>query len=116
MGSIVKDDFTSQLMFLEAYDETYGIFDHELLDQTDPMSIIGMHPAEDIVTGSLLVSYSRELMACRIPELTNSSLAELMKFPKWFLDELVKDGRSARAKEDAVVEEMQTNLNRDKRE
>lgn len=110
MGKTVKDDFTSQLMFLEAYDETFGIFDHATFDHNDPMSIIAMHPSEDMVTGSRLVSYSRELMACRIPELTNKPIDELMRLPKWYLDDLLKDGRKARHREDAEVEKMQADL------
>lgn len=114
MQKTEKDDFTSQLLFMEAYDETYGIFDHTAFDHNDPMSIIAMHPVEDMVTGSRLVAYSKELMACRIPELTNKPIDELMMLPKWYLDDLLKDGRKAKNREDVEVEKMQAALDADK--
>jgi hypothetical protein len=105
-----KDDWTAQLAMMETYDQFYGIFDHEshLLD--DPLSVIGMHPAENAITGSRLELMSLELVACRLPELTNTPLLELLSYPRWFLDKLLEDGRKVRKAEEEEAEKMRKNL------
>lgn len=102
----VADDWTSQLAFMEEYDQTYGIFDHDLNGDNDPLAIIGMHPAEDVITGGRIQLLMNELMACRIPEITNTPLIELMNYPRHYLDGLLKEGRKARKKEDEVVDQI----------
>lgn len=111
MKGKVKDDYTSQLAFLEEYDRAFGIFDHDKDPENDPLSIIGMHPAEDMITGSRIKSLMDELIACRIPELTHTPLLELMSFPRWVLDGLLKAGRSARIKEEIEVDKLLSNTN-----
>jgi hypothetical protein len=91
---------------MEEYDQTYGIFDHESYGESDPLAIIGMHPAEDVITGNRIQLLMNELMACRIPEITNTPLIELMHYPRHYLDGLLKEGRKARKKEDDVVEQI----------
>lgn len=105
-----KDDWTAQLAMMETYDQFYGIFDHEshLLD--DPLSVIGMHPAENAINGSRLELMSLELVACRLPELTNTPLLELLNYPRWFLDKLLEDGRKVRKAEEEEAEKMRKNL------
>lgn len=105
-----KDDWTAQLSLMEQYDQYYGIFDHEshLLD--DPLSVIGMHPAENAITGSRLELMTLELVACRLPELTNTSLLELLSYPRWFLDKLLEDGRRVRKNEEEEALKMRKNL------
>lgn len=105
-----KDDWTAQLSLMEEYDQYYGIFDHEAHMLTDPLSIIGMHPAENAISGSRLELMSLELVACRIPELTNTPLLELLGYPRWFLDKLLEDGRRVRKNEEEEAEKMKKHL------
>jgi hypothetical protein len=91
---------------MEEYDQTYGIFDHESFGEDDPLAIIGMHPAEDVITGGRIELLMNELMACRIPEITNTPLIDLMNYPRHYLDRLLKEGRKARKKEDDVVDQI----------
>lgn len=105
-----KDDWTAQLSLMETYDQYYGIFDHEAHMLDDPLSIIGMHPAENAITGSRLELMTLELVACRLPELTNTSLMELLSYPRWFLDKLLEDGRKVRKAEEEEAAKMRKNL------
>lgn len=110
MKKTVADDWTSQLAFLEEYDNTFGIFDHERNGDADPLAIIGMHPAEDVVTGSAKRLLMRQLIACRIPEITHTPILELMNFPRYELEEFIREGKAARNKEEAGFEEIQEQI------
>jgi len=109
MEDTIRDDFSRQLAFLEAYDKTYGIFDHDLKGSSDPLAIIGHHPAEDVVTYSRTELLLTEILATRLPELTNTSLMELLELPRWFLDKLLEKGRINRKKEEAATEKLFNN-------
>jgi len=110
MNETIPDDWTRQLAMMETYDQSMGIFDHDSAEMTDPLSVIGFHPAEDPVTGNRLEILMRELIACRIPELTNTPLAELLNYPRHLLDMLLKDGRKARKKEEADITQLNLDL------
>jgi len=105
-----QDDWTAQLGLMESYDQYYGIFDHEAHVHDDPLSIIGMHPAENTVKGSRLELMTLELVACRIPELTNTPLLELLTYPRWLLERFLEDGRKVRKQEEAEAAKMKAQL------
>lgn len=105
-----NDDWTAQLALMETYDQHYGIFDHEAHLHDDPLSVIGMHPAENTVKGSRLELMTLELVACRIPELTNTPLLELLTYPRWLLERFLDDGRKVRKQEEAEALKMKQQL------
>lgn len=104
------DDWTAQLLFMESYDQGYGIFDHDTLDIGRPLSIIAMHPAEDHLRYSRMRNLMREVISCRIPELTQTPLLDVLNFPRDVLDELLKDGRKARDKTTVEIETLESKL------
>lgn len=110
MTATIEDDITAELALMEMYDQTYEIFDHERLGRIDQMSIIGMHPVEDPLTGGGLELISREIIACRLPELTNTPLLDLLRYPRWFLDGLISDAQKAKRKEDEAMIKLQDDL------
>lgn len=114
-GASVDDGMTAQLLMTEAYDQGYGIFDHESFDATDPLSIIGMHPAEDIITGSKISVLEDELVAIRLPELTNTPLVELMNWPKYKLDRWINKLRPGVQKEQERTKELERQLEENQR-
>lgn len=105
-----KDDWTAQLSMMEHYDKFYGIYDHEAHERDDPLSIIGMHPAEDAVSGSRLELTALDVLACRLPELTNTPLMDVLKYPRWFLERLLDDARKVRRVEEEEAEKMRVQL------
>lgn len=106
MRGTAEDDYVAQLALMEAYDQEYNIFDHESRGDSDPLAIIGMHPSEDPVTGSKLDLVLREMIGTRLPELTNTSLLDLLAMPRWFLDRLLKEARKNRTEELKVAENL----------
>lgn len=112
LNTKVKDDRSKRLIMLEAYDQTFGIFDHEALGHLpeNQMSLMRMHPAEDTETGSRLRGLMRELVACRIPEMTNEPLSQLLKYPLDILEEYLVEGRKARTHQENVTRQFENNL------
>lgn len=110
MNDTIKDDWTRQLAMMEAYDQSYSIFDHESFETTDPMAIIGMHAPENAYTNNRLDNLIRELVACRIPELLNTSIVDLLEFPLWRLEKYLKEGRKVRVAEDELSDQLEKAL------
>lgn len=108
MTAQVEDDLSRQLLLMETYDQTYDIYDHERMGK--PMAVISMHPAEDVITGSRLKTVARELVALRLPEITNTPLVELMNYPRWLLDDLITDARKAKVQEDTTTKQFEQQL------
>lgn len=106
MRGSAEDDYVAQLALMEAYDQEYGIFDHDGLSNLDPLAVIGMHPSEDPVTGSRLDIVLREMIATRLPELTNTPLLDLLEMPRWFLDKLLAEARKNRKEEERIAQDL----------
>lgn len=110
MTETYTDDRTRQLAMMETYDQTFGIYDHDAHLKDDPLSIIGMHPAEDAITGGPIEILMRELIAHGIPERTGTPLLQLMNFPRYYLDVLLKDGRKAHQVEQDNINQLNLDL------
>ena len=101
----VEDDITQMLELTEEYDHTFGLYDHR--SEKDLLSVFYQHPEEDPVTHSRLEIMAMELITLRIPELTNESLTDLLDYPRWFLDRLIKRVKPLREKERKALEGLQ---------
>lgn len=110
MDETITDDWTRQLAFMETYDQSMELFDHERNPEGDPLSVIGMHPGEDAVTGNRLEVLMCELIACGIPEQTQTPLHQLLQYPRYLLDRLLRDGRKARMKQEADINQLNLDL------
>lgn len=97
------DPYINQLALLEAYDTQYGIYDHD-----NPEGLSGaafhMHLGEDYLTNGGVEMRLRELIAMKVPELTQTGVFDLMIQPSWVLDTLID---AARATEEPKPEEIQ---------
>ena len=87
-----KSDLATQVLLSKAYDQTYGLYDHEESD--DPMGAFLKHPGEDIVTGGHLYQLCREIISSKLPELIQMPLVDILYLPSWLgrsLIDLSKD-------------------------
>ncbi len=84
----VEDPITKQINFIEAYDSTYGIYDHTS-PTASPMAVFAMHPHEDTITNNHLVTLMFRIMASKLPEYTNCSLTDLLEYPRPILMQLL---------------------------
>jgi hypothetical protein len=74
------------------------------------MAIMRMHPAEDMATGNRLRSLMRELVACRIPEMTNEPLSKLLEYPLDILEEYLVEGRKAQKHTEQTTAKLESEL------
>lgn len=112
LNTKIDDDRSKRLVMLEAYDQTFGIFDHENEGHKpeNQMAIMRMHPAEDMATGNRLRGLMKELVACRIPELTNEPLSTLLKYPLDILEEYLIEGRKALSHSTKLQQDLEAGL------
>lgn len=111
MNHTVPDALSAQLVLNEAYDIDFGIFDHGAAEGEDAvMSIIGAHGAEMLWGESKLYALMDELVACRIPELTNTSLQDLLHWPRHHLDRMIRRYKPGAKKEAQQMQEVERAL------
>jgi len=112
MNTKIDDPRSKRLVMLEAYDQTFKLFDHANLGHLPEhqMAVMRMHPAEDMATGNRLRGLMKELVACRIPELTNEPLSRLLQYPLDILEEYLVEGRKARAHQETVQRKLEEGL------
>lgn len=114
LNMTIKDPITAHVNLLEAYDTTYGIYDH-MAESADPMALFTMHPHEDTVTNNHLVSLMFRVMASRLPEYSNCSISELLLYPRSILMQLIKkaEGETKKSKVgmDALNQSLRGHVN-----
>lgn len=103
------DGFAAQLVLAESYDIDYGLYKHGEIEN-DPMAIINMHDGELIYGESKLFLLMDELIACRIPEHTNTPVLQLLEWPKHVLDRYIAKYRPRAQKEAETVRQMELQL------
>lgn len=94
-GQFGDDDILKHLEMLEEYDITTGIKDHLAADNDDLWTVMETHPEEDPVTGSRALLLIDELIVLKVPELTHTSLPDLLRFPLHVLTHLIQRCRDA---------------------
>lgn len=104
------DAVTANLALLESYDQDFGLFNHDTDAGKTPFAVLRMHPAENPTAGSKTMLIIRELLACRVPELTNTPLMELLEYPRWILDEILEEARPAAKKEQHMMAELNNRI------
>ena len=109
MNLKADDGFTAQLALAESYDIDYGLYQHGALEN-DPMAVINMHPGELVYGESKMFALMDELIACRIPEHTNTPVADLLQWPKFMLDRYINKYRPRAQKESETVRQMELQL------
>jgi hypothetical protein len=107
MNHSAPDGMTAQLLLMEAYDIDYGLFPHGEVDGPDGiMSVVGAHDAEMLYGESKMYALMDELVSCRIPEMTNTSVHTLLEWPKYVLDRMIKRYRPGAQKDAQTAEEL----------
>lgn len=90
-----KDPMTEELALLEAYDTQYGLYNHN--SQTaSPGGVFHMHPGEDYLSGGLLEVRTLEIIHKRLPELLGTPFLDILKYPTWFLDFILKSASESK--------------------
>ena len=99
------DSISGRLILLDAYETTYGIYNHEddILNRDHPLALVAMHAKEDASTHSALYNTIRRFKRYRVgaPENFNISLTEFLQLPREICD-LMFDIQATEASEEAA--------------
>ena len=76
------DEITNQMVILEKYETAFGIQEP---DKPFPISLVTMSESSDIYTNSLMEKTIYKLQKYKVPEITNTSLEDLLNLPTYKL-------------------------------
>lgn len=76
-------------MLLESYEQSYGIFDHNS-PNSNPLSIVSMHPSERYTEGSGLYNLIGRYIKHSIKDRFGLDLIQFMHLPREFTEELIR--------------------------
>lgn len=71
----------STILLREAYETTYGIYNHQNPDPSRPLALIAMHPAEDATVGSTLHERLEQFADFQVAKHFGLSLNEFFELP-----------------------------------
>jgi hypothetical protein len=100
----------AQLLLRDRYDQTYGIFNHDLGDPDRPWALIGMHWAEDCSTGSYLYERIEAFEDKKIYARFGLSLTEFLALPRDVTDHLFRIANKKQSVENKITGEVLNEL------
>lgn len=102
----VLDGFSSSILTLEAYDETYGIANYEFDDPRAPFALVAMHRKEDYVSGSRMEKKIRAFRQHKIHKHYALSLTEFMELPRHLAEFIMEDCMKAEESDSRKAQEL----------
>jgi hypothetical protein len=78
----VLDSRTAQLLMREAYEQHYGLFDHEHLSEMRPLSLVAMHPKENTSAYSALYRMAYKYQQYDILKKWGLNYQEFLSLPR----------------------------------
>lgn len=92
------DSIQAQIVLRDAYDTSYGIYDHSNENPNRPMALVGMHPAENTTYHSRLYNAIRRYKIYDVKTHFGLSLTEFLELPReytTFILGLLAEGKQA---------------------
>lgn len=102
------DNIAGQLVLMEAYDLTYGLYSEE--EARDPLQVVAMHKHEDYVTDGAVITLARRVMASKLPATTHTPLVDLMEYPKVILEQLLEQAERKVELENKEADKLKVHL------
>lgn len=87
-------------MLLEAYENSYRIYNHDAASARRPLSSVAMHPKEDYTRASGLYRRLERFAATEIGNKFNISIKEFLSLPREYV-ELMEEIMTAEAEREA---------------
>jgi hypothetical protein len=75
-----KDGITNEMVLQEVYDIAFGVNDHS--NDSSPLSLIKMHPTEDVHSRSMLYSRVKRYINMDIHQSTGLNLTNFLELPR----------------------------------
>lgn len=99
----------AQLVFLEQYETTYGIFDHNSA-AAGPLSTVGFHPTEDTSNTGLFESYLDDFETFKIKEWC--TFEEFLNLPKSLVPAIISYRKKLMARRQAEEDKIKQELDK----
>ena len=121
----VKNVVLAKLLLMEAYDVTYGVFDHITQYNKDknskdpeikrPLSVIAMHETEEVSEVSLLYERINSYSEKKVKDYFGISLKELLDLPRDIVDHIFDQCDKRLINESRMQNNILDQLNLDKK-
>lgn len=104
----------SRILLNEKYDKMYGICDHDLAERTDPLSRVGFHPKEDIISDSLEFQYMLRFKSLKVKDAFGVDFKTFMQLSRASADEMLRLCALDLAKQNAnnALSDLEKELNK----
>lgn len=80
----------SRVIINETYDKLYGICDHDLAERVDPLSRVGFHPKEDVMSDSLEFQYMLRFKNLKVKDAFGVDFPTFLKQSRASADEMLR--------------------------
>ena len=112
MDTVVSlDSIQAQIVLRDAYDTSYGIYDHSAQNPNRPMALVGMHPAENTTYHSRLYNTIRRYKTYDIKTAFGLSLVEFLELPReissFLLNLQAESKQSENSKQQRALDELE---------
>lgn len=104
----------AELLLREAYEITYGLFNHDDMTVDRPLALVAMHPGENTAVGSTLYGRIEQFAELEIAKYFGISLIEFFELPTDVVNKIMETSAGRQAVERKVSENVATQLGADK--
>lgn len=98
----------AQLLLMEAYETTYGIFDHDNFSR--PLSLVAMHSGEENAKSSKLYERFRQFRTKNVFKHFGINLLEFLSMPTEYCNYVLELAEEASKEEDIVATNLANHL------
>ena len=108
------DNISAQILAMESYDTTYGLYNHERYDKDRPLALQELHPKEDMITHSRWRATMRSFALHKVKDFFGINWNEYMDMTRWESNMMLEECREMQRIELAKNKEIQNRIEADK--
>lgn len=105
------DPIQARIVLRDAYETSYGIYNHDTEDPSRPMALVALHPAENVTAHSRLYNTIRRYKMYDVKTHFGYNLSEFLELPreftKFIFDVLAEEMSKSTSKQRQALEELQ---------
>lgn len=99
-----KDGITNAMVMQSAYDIAFDINDHA--HDSSPLSLIKMHPTEDVTTRSMLHSRIKRFINLDVHGATGESLTSFLQLPREYVELILDEITTKNSKAGSAMNDL----------
>lgn len=103
------DSILAQLLILEAYETTFRLYNHDIINPLEPLALVRLHDKENVVKYSRMANTVRSFRRHRVGHHFNMSLGEFLQYPRHIGRLILEDCGEAEKEEYNRTKQMMEN-------